>query len=134
MNTIGDKTRRIFEHVDRELICIGFPTTQELPLGTVVELNNSGEVIAAANNSTKAIGFVYRGKDHQDHVAVNVTAKAVLFAQAKGAITAGDLIGFEGADAITNEKATVSTVTADAIGIALSDAADGGDVKVAYIF
>lgn len=91
--------------------------------GQLVEVTGNGTVGPAAAASTKVVGVA--GFDTAINGNVTVYAGGVQHATASGAVTAGDVV-----QAAANGQ--VATGTTAPLGVALSTAASGADVRVLF--
>lgn len=91
--------------------------------GQLLEVSGDGTVAVAGAASTKVVGVA--GFDAVTNDNVTVYAGGVQHLAASGAVTAGDQVA-----AAAGGK--VATGTTGAIGIALSTAADGAQVRVLF--
>lgn len=95
--------------------------------GQLVEVTGSGTVGPAGANSTKVVGVA--AFDAATNDAVTIFAGGVQHATASGAITAGDMV----AAAAGGNVATNATPGAGVqVGVALSTASNGADVRVLF--
>lgn len=95
--------------------------------GQVVEVTGNGTVGPAGANSTKVVGVA--GFDAATNDYVTVYSGGVQHCTASGTVTAGDLVAAAASGQVATNAAPAAGVQ---IGIALSTATTGNDVRVQF--
>lgn len=135
--TLGTPTISVVPFKDDHNYARSFVAATALPIGTPVELKNTGKVGVPAGETSLVIGVVVvPSKAADDRCTVVMQAKAIVNAEADGAITVGGQLFCSGisTDGVRPTFAPIaSTGAVAAKAVALSSALDTAEVEVVIL-
>lgn len=133
MHHLGNQTKRTIRLTESYSINLGFVCKDVLPAGAVVTLEADGEV-SAFKGTGLPLGILEVGCENANEgVTVQTQFVADVIGKADGDIEAGEQVSVTGHDT-TNGRTLTKYKVAEAdtyvIGLALSSASDGEEVRV----